>query len=222
MVLSDRTIRKNRGRTHSRLAPRRRVHPAGQRGRGTSTTASSCSGTRGGRTSTSGKPRDGDGLTEMVEIDSESPFKLHPGEFVLGSTTEHIELPEDLVARLEGKSSLGRIGLLIHSTAGYVDPGWKGHLTWSSATCRPARDAVRGHEEGQISFLRLTTPAENLTGPPPWAASTRARPSQPPAASTDFTDGRSQPETWLHVTRLELARRAEGRVSPNPPGARSW
>ena len=67
-------------------------------------------------------------LTEMEEI-GEQPFMLHPGEFVLGSTLESIEIPDDLVARLEGKSSLGRIGLLMHSTAGYVDPGWKGHLT---------------------------------------------------------------------------------------------
>ena len=70
-----------------------------------------------------------DGLTEMVEIEDSAPFMLHPGEFVLGSTVERIELPDDLVARIEGKSSLGRIGLLIHSTAGYVDPGWRGHLT---------------------------------------------------------------------------------------------
>ena len=69
-----------------------------------------------------------DGLTDMEEIEDGIPFMLHPGEFVLGSTLEHIELPSHLVARLEGKSSLGRIGLLIHSTAGYVDPGWKGHL----------------------------------------------------------------------------------------------
>ena len=80
--------------------------------------------------------QDGDGLTEMVEIDGESPFMLHPGEFVLGSTVEHIELPDDLVARLEGKSSLGRIGLLIHSTAGYVDPAGRATSPWSSATCR--------------------------------------------------------------------------------------
>ena len=70
-----------------------------------------------------------DNLTEIVTIPEDSPFILHPGEFVLGSTAEHIELPEDLVARLEGKSSLGRLGLVIHSTAGFVDPGWKGHLT---------------------------------------------------------------------------------------------
>src|SRR5713226_8112849 len=67
-------------------------------------------------------------LTEMVEIDAE-PFILHPGEFVLGSTLERVRLPDDLVARLEGKSSLGRLGLLIHSTAGFIDPGWGGHVT---------------------------------------------------------------------------------------------
>jgi dCTP deaminase len=68
-------------------------------------------------------------LTEIVAIEDEEPFILHPGEFVLGQTLEWVELPDDLVARLEGKSSLGRLGLLIHSTAGYVDPGWKGNLT---------------------------------------------------------------------------------------------
>src|SRR6476619_4385500 len=62
-------------------------------------------------------------LTELVEIDDENPFILHPGEFVLGSTLERVRLPDDLVARLEGKSSLGRLGLLIHSTAGFIDPG---------------------------------------------------------------------------------------------------
>src|SRR5207248_8722305 len=67
-------------------------------------------------------------LTEMVEIDDD-PFILHPGEFVLGSTLERVRLPDDLVARLEGKSSLGRLGLLIHSTAGFIDPGWDGHVT---------------------------------------------------------------------------------------------
>jgi dCTP deaminase len=68
-------------------------------------------------------------LTELVEIGGDEPFILHPGEFVLGSTLERVALPDDLVARLEGKSSLGRLGLLIHSTAGYVDPGWDGNLT---------------------------------------------------------------------------------------------
>src|SRR5437870_7393238 len=72
---------------------------------------------------------DQEALTELVEVDGESPFVLHPGEFVLGSTLERILLPDDLVARLEGKSGLGRLGLLIHSTAGYIDPGWDGHVT---------------------------------------------------------------------------------------------
>jgi dCTP deaminase len=104
-------------------------------------------------------------LTELVEIQDGDPFILHPGEFVLGSTVEHIELPEDLVARLEGKSSLGRIGLVIHSTAGFVDPGWKGHLTLElSNLARLPITLYYGMKIGQISFLRLTTPAERLYG----------------------------------------------------------
>lgn len=107
-------------------------------------------------------------LTELVEIPEESqPFILHPGEFVLGSTVEHIELPADLVARLEGKSSLGRIGLVIHSTAGFVDPGWKGNLTLElSNLARLPITLYYGMKIGQISFLRLTTPAERLYGAP--------------------------------------------------------
>ena len=104
-------------------------------------------------------------LTELVEIQNGNPFILHPGEFVLGSTVEHIELPEDLVARLEGKSSLGRIGLVIHSTAGFVDPGWKGHLTLElSNLARLPITLYYGMKIGQISFLQLTTPAERLYG----------------------------------------------------------
>ena len=86
-------------------------------------------------------------LTEMEEI-GEQPFMLHPGEFVLGSTLETIEIPDDLVARLEGKSSLGRVGLLIHSTAGYVDPGWKGASDTGAEQCgEPAHHAVSRHED---------------------------------------------------------------------------
>lgn len=70
-----------------------------------------------------------DGFAERAAVGAEVPFILHPGEFVLGVTREWIELPGDLVARLEGKNSLGRLGLVIHSTAGFVDPGWKGRLT---------------------------------------------------------------------------------------------
>ncbi len=106
-----------------------------------------------------------DGLTDVEEIPQDSPFILHPGEFVLGSTLEFIAIPAALVARLEGKSSLGRIGLLIHSTAGYVDPGWQGHLTLelSNVSNLPIT-LYYGMKIGQISFLRLTTPAERLYG----------------------------------------------------------
>jgi dCTP deaminase len=104
-------------------------------------------------------------LTDMVTIGDDDPFILHPGEFVLGSTLEHVEVPDDLVARLEGKSSLGRIGLLIHSTAGYVDPGWKGHLTLElSNVSKLPITLYHRMKIGQISFLRLTEPAERLYG----------------------------------------------------------
>ena len=106
-------------------------------------------------------------LTEMVETGEDVPFILHPGEFVLGTTLEHIEIPGYLVARLEGKSSLGRIGLLIHSTAGYVDPGWKGHLTLElSNVANLPITLYQGMKIGQLSFLMLTTPAEHLYGSP--------------------------------------------------------
>ncbi len=100
-------------------------------------------------------------LTELVEISGDDPFILHPGEFVLGSTYERVELPNDLVARLEGKSSLGRLGLLIHSTAGYVDPGWEGNLTLElSNVANLPITLYDGMKIGQISFQRLSSPAE--------------------------------------------------------------
>ena len=104
-------------------------------------------------------------LTEPVVLEPDEPFILHPGEFILASTMEFIGLPDDLVARLEGKSSLGRLGLLIHSTAGYVDPGWQGHLTLElSNVARLPITLYYGMKIGQISFLRLTEPAERLYG----------------------------------------------------------
>jgi dCTP deaminase len=100
-------------------------------------------------------------LTELVEVPDGEPFILHPGEFVLGSTLERVTLPDDLVARLEGKSSLGRLGLLIHSTAGYVDPGWDGYLTLELSNVANLPITIYpGMKIGQISFFRLTTPAE--------------------------------------------------------------
>ncbi len=93
------------------------------------------------------------------------PFILHPGEFVLGSTLERVRLPADLVARLEGKSSLGRLGLLIHSTAGYVDPGWDGYLTLELSNVANLPITIyAGMKIGQISFFRLTTAAEHPYG----------------------------------------------------------
>jgi dCTP deaminase len=107
-------------------------------------------------------------LTRLVEIDEGDPdrcFVLHPGEFVLGSTSERVALPADLVGRLEGKSSLGRLGLLIHSTAGFVDAGWDGHLTLElSNVANLPITLYPGMKIGQISFLRMTTPAEHPYG----------------------------------------------------------
>ena len=103
-------------------------------------------------------------LTELVEIDDE-PFILHPGEFVLGSTLERIRLPDDLVARLEGKSSLGRLGLLIHSTAGFIDPGWDGHVTLELSNVANLPITIYyGMKIGQLSFVQLTEPAEHPYG----------------------------------------------------------
>jgi dCTP deaminase len=104
-------------------------------------------------------------LTELVEVEEGKAFILHPGEFVLGSTLERVALPDDLVARLEGKSSLGRLGLLIHSTAGFVDAGWDGHLTLELSNVATLPIALYPEMKiGQISFLRMTTPAAHPYG----------------------------------------------------------
>jgi len=104
-------------------------------------------------------------LTELVEIPEQEAFILHPGEFVLGSTLERVALPDDLVARLEGKSSLGRLGLLIHSTAGFVDAGWDGQLTLElSNVANLPITLYPGMKIGQISFIRMTTDAEHPYG----------------------------------------------------------
>lgn len=104
-------------------------------------------------------------LTELVEIDEDHPFVLHPGEFALATTFERVTLPDRIVGRLEGKSSLGRLGLLIHSTAGYVDPGWDGALTLelSNVANLPIM-LYHKMKISQISFLALTEPAENPYG----------------------------------------------------------
>lgn len=104
-------------------------------------------------------------LTELVEIGSDDVFILHPGEFVLGATAERIGVPDDLVARIEGKSSLGRLGLLIHSTAGFIDPGFDGHITLELANVANLPITIYpGMKIGQVSFLRMTSPAEHPYG----------------------------------------------------------
>ncbi len=106
-----------------------------------------------------------DDLTTEVETEVDTPFVLHPGEFVLGSTLEVVRLADDMVARLEGKSSLGRLGLLIHSTAGFVDPGFEGHLTLELSNVANLPIAIYpGMRIGQLSFYELSTPAEHPYG----------------------------------------------------------
>ena len=104
-------------------------------------------------------------LTESIEASDDKPFILHPGEFVLGSTLERVALPDDLVARLEGKSSLGRLGLLIHSTAGFIDAGFDGQITLelSNVASLPIT-LYPGMRVGQVSFMQMTTAAENAYG----------------------------------------------------------
>jgi dCTP deaminase len=104
-------------------------------------------------------------LTRLVEPDGDEPFILHPGEFVLGSTYEVVSLPDDVSARLEGKSSLGRLGLLTHSTAGFIDAGFSGHVTLelSNVATLPIK-LWPGMKIGQLCFFRLTSPADQPYG----------------------------------------------------------
>ena len=104
-------------------------------------------------------------LTELETVDDDNPFILHPGEFVLAVTLERVELPADLVGRLDGKSSLGRLGLIVHSTAGFVDPGFKGRLTLELTNVANLPITLYyAMPVSQISFSRLTTPAERPYG----------------------------------------------------------
>jgi dCTP deaminase len=104
-------------------------------------------------------------LTRQVEPEGDEPFILHPGEFVLGSTLEVVTLPDDLAARVEGKSSLGRLGLLTHATAGFVDPGFSGHVTLELANVATLPIKLYpGMKIGQLCFFRLSSPAEHPYG----------------------------------------------------------
>lgn len=104
-------------------------------------------------------------LTRLVETDGEDAFILHPGEFVLASTYEVVTLPDDIASRLEGKSSLGRLGLLTHSTAGFIDPGFSGHVTLelSNVATLPIK-LYPGMKIGQLCMFRLSSPAEHPYG----------------------------------------------------------
>ena len=108
-----------------------------------------------------------DDLTDLIQIPGNEAFILHPGEFVLGSTTEIVGIPNDLVGRLDGKSSLGRCGLMIHSTAGYVDPGFSGRLTLELSNVANLPIALYpGMRIAQISFVMMTTAADVPYGSP--------------------------------------------------------
>jgi dCTP deaminase len=106
-------------------------------------------------------------LTELVEVDDDESFVIHPGEFVLGRTQEYVELPDDVVARIEGKSSLGRLGLIVHATAGFVDPGFKGTLTLEITNLTRVPIILwPGKPIAQLSFMALDRPAERPYGHP--------------------------------------------------------
>jgi dCTP deaminase len=135
-------------------------------------------------------------LTELLTVEKDEPFILHPGEFVLGQTLEWVELPNDLVSRLEGKSSLGRLGLLIHSTAGYVDPGWRGNLTLELSNVANLPIALYyGMRIGQISFFRMSSPVERPYGSPELGSKYQGQ-SEPTASAyhRDFEAGREAEE----------------------------
>jgi dCTP deaminase len=106
-------------------------------------------------------------VTEGVEIADDESFVIHPGEFVLGRTQEHVELPDDVVARIEGKSSLGRLGLIVHATAGFVDPGFRGTLTLEITNLTRVPIILwPGKPIAQLSFMALDRPAERPYGHP--------------------------------------------------------
>ncbi len=104
-------------------------------------------------------------LTELITIADDGVFMLHPGEFVLGSTLERIGVPDDLVSRIEGKSSLGRLGLIIHSTAGFIDAGFDGHVTLELTNIATLPITLYPRMKiGQVSFMQMTTPADKPYG----------------------------------------------------------
>jgi dCTP deaminase len=111
-------------------------------------------------------PETTDGYTETVTVDDDEGFILHPGEFVLGSTREHVRIPDDLVARVEGRSSIGRLAVVVHATAGFVDPGYAGRITLELSNLgRVAVKLYPGMRISQLVFQEMTSPAERPYGP---------------------------------------------------------
>jgi dCTP deaminase len=124
-------------------------------------------------------------LTRLVEVDATESFVLHPGEFVLGATYEVITLPDDIAARLEGKSSLGRLGLLTHSTAGFIDPGFSGHVTLELSNVATLPITLwPGMKIGQLCFFRLSSSAEHPYGSDKYGS--RYQGQRGPTASRSF------------------------------------
>jgi dCTP deaminase len=124
-------------------------------------------------------------LTRLVEVDAMESFVLHPGEFVLGATYAAVTLPDDIAARLEGKSSLGRLGLLTHSTAGFIDPGFSGHVTLELSNVATLPITLwPGMKIGQLCFFRLSSPAEHPYGSDKYGS--RYQGQRGPTASRSF------------------------------------
>ena len=124
-------------------------------------------------------------LTRLVEVDAMESFVLHPGEFVLGATYEAVTLPDDIAASLEGKSSLGRLGLLTHSTAGFIDPGFSGHVTLELSNVATLPITLwPGMKIGQLCFFRLSSPAEHPYGSDKYGS--RYQGQSGPTASRSF------------------------------------
>ncbi len=124
-------------------------------------------------------------LTRLVEVEASESFVLHPGEFVLGATFEVVTLPDDIAARLEGKSSLGRLGLLTHSTAGFIDPGFSGHVTLELSNVATLPITLwPGMKIGQLCFFRLSSPAEHPYGSEKYGS--RYQGQRGPTASRSF------------------------------------
>ena len=154
-------------------------------------------------------------LTELVEIGDDSPFILHPGEFVLGSTLERIRLPDDLVARLEGKSSLGRLGLLIHSTAGFIDPGWDGHVTLELSNVANLPITIYyGMKIGQLSFVQLSEAAETPYGSGDRGAKYQGQEGATPSRSWQNFAAERQSSESVGASRSDARDNRDERVRP--------